>query len=77
MTESLTKFKESFFYCLRSDLSFKFLRSMTDEAATRLIRRLLKEVDGAYHTGDVEPILQLVYETEVVAYEPWPDTEPR
>ncbi len=77
MTESLEEFRKSFYYGSRSDLSFKFLGMMTDEAATEFIRRLFKEVGGAYDSGDLESILQLVYKTEVAAYQPRPDTEPR
>jgi len=76
MTESLEEFRKSFYYGSRSDLSFKFLGLMTDEAATEFIRRLFKEIGRAYDTGDVEPILQLAYDAEVAAYEPKPDTKP-
>ncbi len=77
MSESLEEFRQSFFYGSRSDLSFKFLKSMTDEAATEFIQRLFREVGAAYDTGDVRPVVQLVYETEVAAYSPRPGTEPR
>jgi hypothetical protein len=77
MPESLEEFRRSFFYGSRSDMSFKFLKSMSDEAATEFIRRLFREIGGAYDTGDVGPIVRLVYETEVAAYTPRPETEPR
>lgn len=77
MPESLEGFRKSFFYGSRSDLSFKFLGLMTDEALTEFMRRLLEEVGAAYDTGNVEPILRLVHEAEVAAYEPRPGSEPR
>jgi len=77
MTESFADFRESFYYGSRSDLSFKFLKSMSDEAAAEFLQQLLFEVGEAYDTGDVSTILDLALQAQISGYQPDPDTPPR
>ena len=77
MSESFEQFRTSFSYGSRSDLSFKFLKSMSDDEAAEFFRRLLHEVGEAFDSGDLDPILQLAYETQIAGYTPRPDSPPR
>ena len=77
MAESFKEFKDSFYYGSRSDLSFKFLKSMSDEAAGEFLRRLLTEVGDAYDTGEVGPILELAYRAQIEGYAPDPERPSR
>lgn len=77
MSESFEEFRTSFSYGSRSDLSFKFLKSMTDADAAEFLRRLVEEVGEAYDTGDVAAIVDLAYQAQVSAYSPEPDTPAR
>jgi hypothetical protein len=72
MVGSFEEFKNSFSYGSRSDLSFKFLKSMSDEEAADFVQQLLFEVGEAYDTGEVGPILELAYEAQVAGYAPDP-----
>ena len=77
MPESFEDFKKSFSYGSRSDLSFKFLKSLPDGDAAEFFRRLLAEVGEAYDTGDVTAIIELAYEAQVAGYTPDPERPPR
>lgn len=77
MSESFEDFKASFYYGSRSDMSFKFLKSMSDDDAARFFQQLLTEVGAAYDTGELAPILDLAFEAQVAAYAPQPDTPGR
>jgi hypothetical protein len=68
--ESFSEFKTSFSYGSRSDLSFKFLKSMPDDEAAEFLRRLLEEVGDAYDTGDVVSIIELAIEAQITGYRP-------
>ncbi len=70
MPESFEEFKKSFYYGERSDLSFKFLSSMSDETAAAFFQELLSEVGAAYDTGDLSAILDLAYRAQVAGYQP-------
>ncbi|MDT8436124.1 MAG: glycine/sarcosine/betaine reductase selenoprotein B family protein [Gemmatimonadota bacterium] len=65
---SLAEFRESFFYGSRCDLSFKFLRDLSDEEAAEFLRVLLERLGDAYDTGDVEPLVRAAIEAQVKAY---------
>ncbi len=73
MSESFEDFKSSFYYGSRSDLSFKFLESMPDDKAADFLQQLLLLVGDAYDTGDVTPIIDLAYQTQIEASGPNPD----
>jgi hypothetical protein len=77
MSESFEDFKTSFSYGSRSDLSFKFLKGMSDEDAAAFFQQLLREVGAAYDTGDVTGIIDFAYEAQVAGYAPRPDSPSR
>lgn len=74
MGETFEEFRESFSYGSRNDLSFKFLKRMSDEAAADLIQELLRLLGDSYDTGDVLPLIRAAYEAQVEAYAPQPGT---
>ena len=73
MSGSFEDFRTSFSYGSRSNLSFKFLNSMSDEQAGDFFEQLLSEVSDAFDTGDVSAILDLAYQAQVAAYGPDPE----
>ncbi len=73
MDESFEEFKTSFSYGSRSDLSFKFLKHLSDEDAAGFLSRMLEQVGEAYDTGDVTGIINVAYEAQVSGYAPDPD----
>lgn len=70
------EFRESFSYGSRTDLAFKFLKRLSDEAAAEFFRALLEAVGDAVDDGDVQPIIDLAYEWQVRAYSRSPDEKP-
>ena len=70
--ESLEEFKNSFSYGSRSDLLFKFLKSMTPEEAGGFFQSLLRKIGQSIDDGDLERIIQHVYESQVEGYRPRP-----
>ena len=74
--ESFEEFKNSFSYGSRTDLSFKFLKKLSEAEAAIFISELFRLVGQAQDDGDLDPILQLVYEWQVRAYAPDSATTP-
>lgn len=72
ISESFAEFKDSFSYGTRTDLSFKFLKKLNEAEAALFISELFELVGRAQDDGDLDPILQLVYEWQVRAYAPDP-----
>lgn len=70
--ESFEDFKTSFSYGSRSDLSFKFLKSLSDEEAAEFFRGLLSEIGETYDDGDLSRIHDYVIEWQVRGYTPAP-----
>lgn len=70
MPESFEEFRRSFSYGSRSDLSFKFLSSQSDDEAATFLQRLLFEIGEIYDTGDFTPVLDLAYQAQVAGYQP-------
>ncbi len=70
--ESFSDFRESLSYGSRSDLNFKFLRALDDDAGYDFFQTLLTDLESAIDAGDVEPLLQTIYEFQVRAYTPDP-----
>jgi hypothetical protein len=70
MGESFDEFRKSFSYGSRSDLSFKFLSHLTDDAAANFIQEILRLLGEAYDTGELEPLVRLAYEAKVEPYTP-------
>ena len=75
MTETFEEFRKSFSYGSRSDLNFKFLKSLTNDAAAEFFRQLLDELGDAYDHGTVDPLIDLAIEWQVRAYTPGPDAD--
>ncbi|MCH7670307.1 MAG: hypothetical protein IIC71_14065 [Acidobacteria bacterium] len=73
MAESFEDFKTSFSYGTRSDLSFKFLKALSDTDAAEFFRQILEGVGDAYDTGDVAELINIAYEAQVAGYAPDPD----
>ncbi len=77
MTESFEEFRTSFSYGSRSDLSFKFFKTLPDAETAEFLRRLLEEVGEAFDTGDVEAIIDLAIEAQIAGYRPNPERPSR
>lgn len=75
MRESFEDFKNSFSYGSRSDLSFKFLKALSDDQAAEFLARLLHEVGEMYDGAGPEALLDLAFEWQVKAYTPKPGAE--
>ncbi len=73
MSGSFEEFKSSFSYGSRSDLSFKFLKHLSDSDAAEFFRQILNEVGDAYDTGDLDRLINVAYEAQVIGYAPDPD----
>lgn len=67
--ETLEAFKNSFSYGTRSDLTFKFLKSLSPEDAGEFFRQLLWQVGHSLDDGDLGPIHQLLFDWQVRGYE--------
>lgn len=74
--ESFESFRLSFSYGSRTDLNFKFLKSLSDEDAAQFLETLLDLLGDAYDTGDVMPLIEAAYEAQVAGYAPSPSGPP-
>ena len=59
MAESFEDFKTSFSYGTRSDLSFKFLKALSDTDGAEFFRQILEGVGDMYDTSDVAELINL------------------
>lgn len=66
--ESFAEFKDSFSYGSRSDLAFKFLKSLDDEEAGEFFRELLSRLGETIDDGEADRLVQLAYEWQVRGY---------
>ena len=60
--ETFEEFKNSFSYGSRSDMNFKFLKSLPDEDAGLFFQDLLWKLGDASNDGDFEPINRHIFE---------------
>jgi hypothetical protein len=67
--ESLEQFKNSFSYGSRSDLNFKFLKSLSPDDAGVFFQQLLREIGDSLDHGNISRLHQLVVEAQVGGYE--------
>jgi hypothetical protein len=74
--ESFAAFKNSFSYGSRTDLSFKFLKKLSEAEAAEFISELFRLVGSSLDDGEIGSIHQLVYEWQVRAYAPDPAVPP-
>lgn len=66
--ETFSQFKNSFFYGYRSDLSFKFLKSLSDEETAVFIQTLFTKTVDAMDSGNWQPVAQHVIDGQTAAY---------
>ncbi len=66
--ESLEEFKNSFSYGERSNLNFKFLKSLDEADAAEVVRRVLEEAGHLLDHGDPGPLVDLVTGAQRDAY---------
>ena len=66
--ESFTEFKDSFSYGSRSDLNFKFLKSLSPEDASEFFQKLLYEVGELIDGGAKEQIIDFIFKAQVKGY---------
>jgi hypothetical protein len=70
MSETFEEFRRSFSYGSRSDLNFKFLKSLPDDEAAEFFRHLLAELGDAYDHGDLKPLVRLAVDWQIRGYAP-------
>lgn len=70
MSETFEEFRRSFSYGSRSNMNFKFLKSLPDEDAAEFLRRLLEELGDAYDHGNLDPLIQLAVDWQIRGYAP-------
>ena len=66
--ESFEAFKNSFSYGSRTDLNFKFLKSLSEEDAARFLQELLWKMGDSFADGDLDRLVAHAYEWQVRAY---------
>ncbi len=67
-TETFEEFKNSFSYGLRSDMNFKFLKSLSDEQAGEFFKDLLWKLGDASNDGGIEAVIDHIYRWQIKAY---------
>ncbi len=73
--ETFEEFRASLSYGSRSDLTFKFLKGVSEEAGYDFFQSILTDLEGVIDSGDVAPLLQSIYEHQLRAYTPAPDAD--
>ncbi len=66
--ETFGEFKDSFSYGSRSDLNFKFLKGLSDEAAATFLKGLLRKLGDTLVDGDLTRIREHIHEGQVQSY---------
>lgn len=74
--ETFKEYVDSLSYGSRTDLLFKFLKNLPEEAAERFLQSLLRELGEVVDTGDLSSLFDLIYEAQLAGYSP-PDEETR
>ena len=74
--ETLEQFRRSFSYGSRSNLNFKFMKSMSDDEAAAFIEDTLRNLSDAYNTGDVAPMIETAISAQIAGYAPDPNGPP-
>ncbi len=67
-SETFDEFKDSFAYGERTDLTFKFLKRLTPDAAAEALRQMLSEIGTSLDTGDLTRLHDLIVEWQITAY---------
>jgi len=66
--ETFEEFKNSFSYGSRSDMNFKFLKSLSEEDAGQFFQELLWRIGDASNKGELEPVIRHVFQWQIQAY---------
>jgi len=66
--ESFAEFKQSFSYGSRTDLNFKFLKSLSDEAAAQFLQALLWKLGDSFDDGNIDRLVAHVRAGQEQAY---------
>jgi D-proline reductase (dithiol) PrdB len=66
--ETFEEFKNSFAYGSRTDLNFKFLKSLPSEEAATFLQELLWKLGDSFVDRDIDRLIQHVYEGQAQAY---------
>jgi hypothetical protein len=66
--ESFEEFKNSFSYGSRSDMNFKFLKSLPDDDAGDFFQGLLWKLGDASNDGNFEPVFKHIFDWQLKAY---------
>ncbi len=67
-TESFIDFKNSFSYGSRTDLNFKFLKGLSEEAAADFFQQLLWKLGDAYDSDDWSSVIAHVQDGQAANY---------
>ena len=67
-SETFTDFKNSFSYGARSDMNFKFLKSLSDKEAGDFFQGLLWKLGEASNSGEFEQVIDHIYDWQIKAY---------
>jgi len=66
--ETFAEFKNSFSYGSRTDLSFKFLKGLPDDAAATFLQELLWKLGDAFDAGDYSRVYEHVRQGQIKVY---------
>lgn len=66
--ETFEEFKNSFSYGSRTDMNFKFLKSLSDIEAGEFFQELLWKLGDASNDGQIDQVIRLIYQWQVRAY---------
>ena len=73
--ETFEEFRESFSYGARSNLDFKFLKSLSDPEAAEFFEGLLTRVADSYDKGRLDDVIDHVVDWQARGYTPGPDAK--
>jgi len=74
-SETFEEFRKSFSYGDRSDLDFKFIKSLSDDEAAQFLAELLAHIGDAYDHARLADIIDHVIDWQARAYTPAPDAK--
>lgn len=66
--ETISQFKNSFYYGSRSDMNFKFLNELSDEDVAEFIQDLLWKLGDTLDDGNLERIVKHIYQYQQQGY---------
>jgi hypothetical protein len=67
--EKFDEFKNSFSYGSRTDLNFKFLKGLSNEASATFFQELLRKLGDTIDDGDPLRLIKHVYEWQIMGYD--------